>query len=507
MQYYIQRESGLLKDCRLTMSNPFVKPVMQPARNIVLPNLGDLGRDYNRITSSAQYQYKSGRYVLKTGNVNTYQNLEQLFDMDSWLKSIFYARIVYWYSSRKNFSAVYTSSDATDRILLPMPSIPLSTVLSQPSGISMVARQNGGGDQYTLLPANSTNRVVGDSMAVCFVISCAAGFNAPQAIPFINITDSVFDTLSINLIHDNCLQIVYNNTAVIVRMLDPTQKNVIVISAQHIKSVLPKMNIFVNGLLHVDEYLSDTQHVQGLGGASVDLLNNSAVTVNLHELLAFEVPSSESPIDFAFFKTMCEANRLADFFAAEKKCVFTVYPSQQQMAANSTTLFACQSGFSYDATRNIIHLENGSIWWSSMWCFENYMNVSFDIIPHLLVSTQTDTSLLFKLGTLVINLVPSNMTLQVKYGQQVIGTTPSSLSGSSASNVRVEIKKKSRAAPRGIDMSRLVVTVNNIIIAALEDSTISTNLHNAQMRLSNTSAQLSIDLLSFSLQLTKNKDL
>lgn len=55
---YIQINNGLLKDVRLTISNPFVKPLMQPAKNITLQDLEDLSRDYNRITSNAQYQYK-----------------------------------------------------------------------------------------------------------------------------------------------------------------------------------------------------------------------------------------------------------------------------------------------------------------------------------------------------------------------------------------------------------------------------------------------------------------
>lgn len=502
MQYYIQQENGLLKDCRLTMSNPFVRPISQPAKNIVLQNLDDLAKDYNRITSNAQYQYKSGRYVLQTKNVLSYTNLAQLFDMDNWIKRVFYARMSYWYSARVKYNAISTAFGELP-LMAPQSSL---TSISSASGVTLAPSQNIS-EIYTLLSPELTDRVVADNFVINFVVKFASGYEIASAAPFITVVDTVFDTLTIGLVHDNCLKIGYNNTHYIVRLLDPTQMNVVTIGVQHAKSLLPRILIFINGVCHADELLSDNQKMPGIGGSAVVLYNNTTVSASVLEIVACELPSSESVIDYAFFKTLSEATRMSDFFGATKiKSSFRLVPEEQVFQLNPTTLFSCSSGFSFNSLLGRVQLVPGSLWVSSMNFFEIYTKVSFDVVPRLASETPlTSQTIVFDLGPLELSLHTPALVLTAAYNQQEYGSVQ--LTNNQSATLSVEVKKKSRDAPRGMDGPRIVVCLNDTIVASISTALLTQEMTNSKATFRNTSNQVIVDLVGVRLDLVRSQEL
>jgi hypothetical protein len=375
--------------------------------------------DPGSIVGNAQYKFRGGRYILSTNSIASYLDVEQLFDLDAMIRSVFFGTpgsLAFWYSARRSLAYVATRSDFSTRVPIEEPNSPLAL---DPCA-RLPAAQNV--QTLRLLSAGSTERATGNHIAIHACLAFAAGFEVPTgtSYPIFSMEDEKLENLTISITEINCLVIAYNQALYTVRLVDPTRKNSILVSVTDTKSVMPHVRIFVNGLVHVNEVLVDCQRMQGVGGAEIVLRTNPLVECRVYEVFGVVLDSGESAADLAMLKTMAESNRLADFFTPPTTFVLD---RQTPAIRLGNAMFTCLSGYQLTGDTTNVVLTNGSLWTSNFMCHENLIRLAFKFQARLTPNNEyfSGACTLLQVGLLSATLMAGEGTyLYVTLGQQTL---------------------------------------------------------------------------------------
>lgn len=445
------QQQQLLRDQRFT----FLKPSALAAKSIAIRSLAAFNNKYNSIVSNTQYSYKGGRYVVQTKDVTNYQNLNELFGLDEFFRSIFYAKLILWYSGGTRLYLDKNRSQYIDlgqEIVMGKSSTQLSrTILTHQQMRPVVT------DRSTLA-LDFTFTEVFNTLTTEYVL-CQVASGADN--------EDVFDPLVVSCRGDNSLVIRLDGTAYYIRLFNPTIRNSLIISFFDLNNILPKVNIFLNGVQVVSEYLSLENGLKHGMGGSITFSNNPLSSYTINELVCTEL--TEPDEDYAFFKTLAATATLKEFFANDDMYKFALYPDELRIKYSNNYYFTCNGeGFQTDETRTYPIVSGGSAWTGSWNFAENFFAIQ--IAGKLLDVSNTNSVVSFiSLGSLSVQLVLTTplVHLGVVYNEQNITVAQNTLQQEKF-DIKIVISQKSKVAPRDIERSIIKVLLDDKLVAKRE---------------------------------------
>lgn len=450
-------QQQLLRDQRFT----FLKPSALAAKAIAIRSLATFDEKYNSIVSNTQYSYKGGRYVLQTKDVTNYSYLGALFNMDDFFRSIFYAKLILWYPGGDR---LFLDSNKTQYIQLPDNifvgkgnTLNTNTILTYQQMRPVVTGRTTFAIDFTF---SETFDTLSTEYEMCRVADSAE-------------TEDIFDPLVISCLGDNTLVIRLDGTLYRVRLFNPTDRNSLIISFSDLNNILAKVNIFLNGVQVVAEYMSLENGLKhGLGGA-ITFSNNPLASYTVNELVCVEL--TEPDEDYAFFKALAASSKLKDFFGNGDNLSFTLSPDTQRIKYSNDYYFTCNpQGYHRTDDEKFAILSGGSVWTSSWNFAENFFAIK---LAGKLLDSPTASSVVdfISIGSLRIQLVLTTQIAHVGvlYGQQNILVAQNTLPSNGAFNIKILITQKSRIAPRDIERSMIKVLQDNQLVAKIETPVLS----------------------------------
>ena len=444
------QQQQLLRDQRFT----FLKPSALAAKSIAIRSLAAFNNKYNSIVSNTQYSYKGGRYVIQTKDVTNYQNLNELFGLDEFFRSIFYAKLILWYPGA---ARLYMDRDKSQYIDLVQ---------------AIVLGKSNTPFSRTILTHQQMRPVVTDRSTLAIDITFAEPFNTVTTeyvlcqVSAGPENQDLFDPLVISCLGDNSLVIRLDGTAYYVRLFNPTNRNSLIVSFSDLNNILPKVNIFLNGVQVVSEYLSLENGLKHGMGGSITFTNNPLTSYTVNELVCTEL--TEPDEDYAFFKALAATSTLKEFFGDDDMYKFALYPDELRIKYSNNYFFTCNNGgFQTDESRTYPIVSDGSTWTGSWNFAENFFAVQ--IAGKILdVSAINSVVSFINIGDLNVQLVLTTplIHLGVTYNGQNIAVAPSTIQG--VFSIKIVIIQKSKIAPRDIERSIIKVLLDDQLVAKSE---------------------------------------
>jgi hypothetical protein len=187
---------------------------------------------------------------------------------------------------------------------------------------------------------------------------------------------------------------------------------------------------------------------------------------------------------------MAESNRLADFFTPPTTFVLD---RQTPAIRLGNAMFTCLSGYQLTGDTTNVVLTNGSLWTSNFMCHENLIRLAFKFQARLTPNNEyfSGACTLLQVGLLSATLMAGEGTyLYVTLGQQTL--CAAQLTPTTPFRLRLEISKKTRQAPRGLDDHTLVMALDDVVICR-STSTAIADIVNVPVLVANTNASANFE--------------